>query len=114
LVSFPWENGIFFCSSSANFRVQSEESSFAGRREEEAKGASVKIKLRICLSRYIIIRAGPLAQLVEQLTLNQRVAGSSPSGITIENKKAGRKACLLLCSDKATKIVAFFSLWDYK
>jgi hypothetical protein len=30
---------------------------------------------------------GPLAQLVEQLTLNQRVAGSSPSGITIETKR---------------------------
>jgi hypothetical protein len=28
-------------------------------------------------------RDGPLAQLVEQLTLNQRVAGSSPSRITI-------------------------------
>ena len=27
-------------------------------------------------------RAGPLAQLVEQLTLNQRVAGSSPSRFT--------------------------------
>ena len=30
-----------------------------------------------------LLRVGPLAQLVEQLTLNQRVAGSSPSGITI-------------------------------
>ena len=29
---------------------------------------------------------GPLAQLVEQLTLNQRVEGSSPSRPTINNK----------------------------
>jgi hypothetical protein len=41
---------------------------------------------------------GPLAQLVEQLTLNQRVGGSSPSRPTTENcsktrtRKTGRKA----------------------
>ena len=36
---------------------------------------------------------GPLAQLVEQLTLNQRVAGSSPSRITIENESTVRNDC---------------------
>ena len=30
----------------------------------------------------------PLAQLVEQLTLNQWVEGSSPSGITMKQKEA--------------------------
>ncbi len=30
---------------------------------------------------------GPIAQLVEQLTLNQRVAGSSPARLTITRKK---------------------------
>ena len=31
----------------------------------------------------ILSRYGPIAQLVEQLTLNQRVAGSSPARLTI-------------------------------
>ena len=33
----------------------------------------------------ILSRYGPIAQLVEQLTLNQRVAGSSPARLTILN-----------------------------
>ncbi|MDX6576520.1 MAG: hypothetical protein QOE96_2473, partial [Blastocatellia bacterium] len=33
--------------------------------------------------RIIHFRCGPIAQLVEQLTLNQRVAGSSPARLTI-------------------------------
>jgi hypothetical protein len=66
------------------------------------KGPIEKIKLRKAFSRYRIIRAGPLAQLVEQLTLNQRVAGSSPSGITI------------LKTSHVAKNVAFFVVWVYK
>ena len=31
----------------------------------------------------ILYKIGPLAQLVEQLTLNQLVAGSNPAGLTI-------------------------------
>mgnify|MGYP007051340867 CR=1 len=36
--------------------------------------------VRVCFT----MRRGPLAQLVEQLTLNQRVRGSSPRGPTIK------------------------------
>src|SRR6185312_6986668 len=35
---------------------------------------------------------GPIAQLVEQLTLNQRVAGSSPARLTISQETAGSVA----------------------
>ena len=38
---------------------------------------------------------GPLAQLVEQLTLNQWVAGSNPSGSTIEKFEADTSLCPL-------------------
>jgi hypothetical protein len=35
----------------------------------------------------IIYYYGPLAQLVEQLTLNQRVEGSTPSRLTIQTTR---------------------------
>ena len=35
-----------------------------------------------CRGRIIHFACGPLAQLVEQLTLNQRVGGSSPPRLT--------------------------------
>ena len=35
---------------------------------------------------YSLSLDGPLAQLVEQLTLNQRVAGSNPARLTIKNQ----------------------------
>ncbi len=50
--------------------------------------ASLFCCLRLRKAPHIIVKRfqthGPLAQLVEQLTLNQRVAGSSPSGITMK------------------------------
>ena len=40
------------------------------------------IEKNISLIYYYLALIGPLAQLVEQLTLNQRVKGSNPLGIT--------------------------------
>ena len=45
----------------------------------------------ICLTElikrtFVSWRYGPLAQLVEQLTFNQLVAGSTPAGLTKVNK----------------------------
>jgi hypothetical protein len=37
-------------------------------------------------------RGAPLAQLVEQLTLNQRVVGSSPTRCSQEFEKVGRRS----------------------
>ena len=45
----------------------------------------------------IIVQIGLLAQLVEQLTLNQRVVGSIPSQPTNQNRHLGRSPrCLFL------------------
>ena len=48
----------------------------------------------------MMTRVAPLAQLAEQLTLNQRVDGSSPSGGILENKpvRAFRPICLKFLS----------------
>ncbi len=47
-----------------------------------------------------VVRAkmGPLAQLVEQLTLNQRVAGSNPARPTNKIKGLGFRGLTLFCA----------------
>jgi hypothetical protein len=47
-----------------------------------------KISIIRSLSQGIPFVNGPLAQLVEQLTLNQRVEGSTPSRLTITTPRA--------------------------
>ena len=47
-----------------------------------------KISIIRSLSQGIPFFNGPLAQLVEQLTLNQRVEGSTPSRLTIPTPRA--------------------------
>src|SRR5881227_3764490 len=55
-------------------------------------------------------RAAPLAQLVEQLTLNQRVVGSSPTWRTpltwpfVRAPVPGNPACSQLCSQASQKL----------
>ena len=50
---------------------------------------------------------GPLAQLVEQLTLNQRVAGSSPARLTIISMTYGRSNSLpfFICDKLVTSFL---------
>lgn len=48
------------------------------------------------LSRLLYIFSGPLAQLAEQLTLNQSVVGSSPTGPTTSTQRRLFGAVFLL------------------
>src|SRR5690606_35716931 len=46
----------------------------------------------------IVLRRAPIAQLAEQLTLNQRVRGSSPCGRTIRSPPGHRPAGTVFCA----------------
>lgn len=51
------------------------------------RSSNYSFSLRLIqFSGFYLIQFAPLAQLVEQLTLNQRVEGSSPSGVTLSER----------------------------
>ena len=55
-------------------------------------------------SGFYLIQFAPLAQLVEQLTLNQRVEGSSPSGVTLIERDYST-------TPYALDVIFFFYAW---
>ena len=84
----------------------------------------VKISIIRSLSQGIPFVNGPLAQLVEQLTLNQRVEGSTPSRLTIttpravsskqpDGKRCEQHTALFVRAGMAATSETFFLSWRF-